>query len=268
MKTMYGEENYREVNRALWNEKTPWHVRSDMYDLPSFKAGRSSLTEIELKMLGDVKGKSILHLQCHFGQDTLSLARMGANVTGVDLSDKAIEQAKLLAEELELNTRFICSDVYALKEQLDEKFDIVFTSFGVIGWLPDMDRWAGIISHFLKPGGRLVFAEFHPVVWMFDTEFNEIAYSYFKSEPIVEEEAGTYANREADMISKSVTWNHSLGEVISAVLKQGLQLTFFEEYNYSPFNIFGEMEAIGEKQYVRKKDSGKLPLVYALMAQK
>lgn len=265
---MEAAENYLEQNRALWNAKTPWHLQSDMYDLESFKKGRSSLTEIERQMLGDVNGKTILHLQCHFGQDTLSLSHLGAHVTGVDFSETAIEQARVLADELHLNATFICSDVYQLQKHLTEKFDIVFTSFGVIGWLSDLDKWAAIIAHYLKPGGRLVFAEFHPVIWMYDNDFREIAYSYFKTEPIVEEEKGTYANRQAPMVSKSITWNHSLSEVITALLIQGLQLTSFEEYNYSPFNIFGEMEKTGERRFIVKKDGGKLPLVYALTAEK
>src|SRR5690606_20725019 len=121
----------------------------------------------------NLKDKKVLHLQCHFGQDSISLARLGASVVGVDLSDKAIEQAQHIAQELNADARFICCDIYDLPKHLNEQFDIVFTSYGTIGWLPDLDKWASVIHHFLKPGGQFIFAEFHPVVWMFDNDFKE-----------------------------------------------------------------------------------------------
>src|SRR5690606_6870502 len=133
-------ENYIDINKALWNEKTKHHVESEFYDMQGFEKGETSLKEIELELLGDIRGKKILHLQCHFGQDSLSLARMGANVTGVDLSDSAIAKAQELAGKLEVDAQFICSDIYDLPNNLDEQFEIVFTSYGVIGWLPDMKQ--------------------------------------------------------------------------------------------------------------------------------
>nr|HMQ81182.1 class I SAM-dependent methyltransferase [Ignavibacteria bacterium] len=139
-------EKYIEVNRDLWNKKTPVHVTSEFYDVASFKKGKSSLNPAELEALGDVSGKSLLHLQCHFGMDTLSWARLGAKVTGVDLADKAIDAARELNAELGLDAEFICSDVFDLKNVLDKKYDIVFTSYGTIGWLPDLDKWADIVS--------------------------------------------------------------------------------------------------------------------------
>ena len=156
--------DYFNINKSLWNGKTAIHVKSDFYDVESFKKGKSSLNFIELEALGDVKGKSILHLQCHFGLDTLSWARLGANVTGVDFSDKAIDYARSLNSELGLNAKFILSNVYDLKNNLDEKFDIVFTSYGTIGRLPDLNRWADVVSHFLKPGGTFFMVEFRNVV--------------------------------------------------------------------------------------------------------
>src|SRR6187551_1118010 len=162
--------NYLDINKASWNQRTAVHVASDFYGVDAFVKGKSSLQQIELGLLGDVAGKSILHLQCHFGQDTLSLARLGAKVTGVDLSDVAITEARKLARELGLSTDFICCNVYDLPQQLEQQFDVVFTSYGAIGWLPDLDRWAQIVRRFLKPGGRLVLVEFHPFVWMFDDQ--------------------------------------------------------------------------------------------------
>src|SRR5690606_3899602 len=161
---------YLDKNRALWNARVAAHVNSDFYDMAGFRAGKSSLKPPELRLLGDLSGKSVLHLQCHFGQDTLSLARMGAEVTGLDFSDEAIRTARALAEELQLPASFVCGDLYDAPALLQRQYDVVFTSYGVIGWLPDLNRWAEVVASCLKPGGRFVFAEFHPVVWMLDDE--------------------------------------------------------------------------------------------------
>ena len=160
--------NYIKINRDSWNNKTEYHVKSAFYDVERFLDGESSIQDIELNLMGDVRGKSLLHLQCHFGQDTISLERLGAKVTGVDLSDKSIEIARQLAESTESAASFICCNIYDLPSYLNESFDIVFTSYGTIGWLPDLNKWAEIIARFLKPGGQFIFVEFHPVVWMFD----------------------------------------------------------------------------------------------------
>lgn len=149
--------DYLNVNKEAWNKKTPVHFASEFYDNEAFIAGKNSLNSIELALLGDVKEKRILHLQCHFGQDSISLARMGAEVTGVDLSDVSIKIANELAEKTDTSVRFIECDLYSLDQVLNEQFDIVFTSYGTIGWLPDMDRWADVVSKFLKPGGQFVF---------------------------------------------------------------------------------------------------------------
>ncbi|MFK7786603.1 MAG: class I SAM-dependent methyltransferase, partial [Crocinitomicaceae bacterium] len=164
-------EDYLEKNKLSWNRRTEVHVDSEFYDNESFINGRSSLNSIELELLGDLAGKKILHLQCHFGQDTISLSRMGAEVVGIDLSDEAIRTAQKLATKTGQSTKFVCCDVYDLPNHLTEKFDIVFTSYGTIGWLPDLDKWANVVQHFLRPGGEFIFAEFHPVVWMFDDDF-------------------------------------------------------------------------------------------------
>lgn len=262
------EKDYLAINKKAWNSKTAIHVDSDFYDMPSFIAGKSSLNSIELELLGDIKGKKILHLQCHFGQDTLSLARMGAIVTGVDLSDKAIEKAEEIANELNIPARFICCDIYSLPDYLDEEFDIVFTSYGTIGWLPDIEKWAGIINRYLKPGGKFVFAEFHPVVWMFDDNFDSIAYSYFNKETIYETVNGTYTDNGADIATEIISWNHGIAEVLGSLLKKGLQIKAFNEYDYSPYNCLAGMEEIEKGKFRIKKMADKLPLVYALVAEK
>src|SRR5215217_1434203 len=178
--------NYLEINNALWNERVNHHLDSDFYDVEGFKAGNTSLKEIELELLGNPEGKELLHLQCHFGQDTLSLARMGATVTGIDFSETGIEAANALAQELNIPATFICSDVYEANKVIRSKADIIFTTYGVLGWLPDLQRWAKVVADCIKPGGELILVEFHPVTWMYDNEFNKPTYSYFNKEMIIE----------------------------------------------------------------------------------
>ncbi|MDX1941913.1 MAG: class I SAM-dependent methyltransferase, partial [Saprospiraceae bacterium] len=218
------ERNYTDINRELWNAKTEVHVKSEFYGLSEFRQGKNVLTPIELEQVGDVQGKTLLHLQCHFGMDTLCWARLGAEVIGIDLSDKAIDFAKQLAKESDLDARFISCNIYDLPQHLDEEFDIVFTSYGTIGWLPDLKPWGEIIARYLKPGGAFHFAEFHPVPWMFDNDYHYIQYSYFNKETIIEELEGTYADRNAPIKKQSISWNHSLSEVFEALLSQGLRI--------------------------------------------
>lgn len=261
-------ENYLEINKNSWNAKVEPHLQSDFYFVDEFLKGRTSLNAIELDLFGDVKGKKILHLQCHFGQDSISLSRMGADVTGIDLSDKAIEEGRKLAEKCGTDTKFVCSDVYNLPNVLDEKFDIVFTSYGTIDWLPDLDKWAKVISTFLKPDGKFIFAEFHPVVWMFDDDFKEIGYNYFNDGAIVETFEGTYADRDADLKQDYVNWNHGLGEVSNSIVKNNLEITDFQEYNYSPYPCFKTVEEFEKGKYRIPHLGNKIPMVYSLVATK
>lgn len=261
-------EYYIEVNKELWNKKTPIHVKSEFYDVKSFKKGKTSLNPAELDSIGDVNGKSLLHLQCHFGMDSLSWSRLGAKVTGVDLSDKAIEQARTLNDELGLNAEFICSDIYDLKNNLTGKYDIVFTSYGTIGWLPDLEKWADIVSHFLKPGGVFFIAEFHPVIWMFDDNFTHFQYSYFNDGPIIEEVNGSYADRNADLKHLSYGWNHPLSDVFSSLMKQNLHVTEFKEYSYSYYKCFNNTVRNELGYWEIKGLEGKMPLMYSIKAVK
>lgn len=265
---MTKEDNYLDINKKAWNQKTEVHIDSEFYDTPSFLQGRSTLNSIELDLLGDITDKKILHLQCHFGQDTLSLARLGADVTGVDFSDKAIEEARKLSEIAGVPARFICSDVYSLHEILDEKFDIVFTSYGTIGWLPDLEKWAKTISHFLKPGGTFIFAEFHPVIWMFDDNFEKIAYNYFKADAIIESEIGTYADVSAPLENEMITWNHAMSEVINNLIKSGLEINDLDEFNYSPYNCFRNTEEFEPGKYRIAHLGNNIPMVYSIKATK
>lgn len=265
---MNPEENYIAINRHSWNIRTDVHLTSEFYDLGSFLEGKSSLNDIELNLLGAIQNKSILHLQCHFGQDSISLARLGAKVTGVDFSDKAIDAANQLAQDANVNATFICCDIYDLPNHLTEQFDIVFTSYGTIGWLPDLGKWAQGVSQFLKPTGKFVFVEFHPVVWMFDDDFTKIAYSYFNTGPIVEIASGTYADKSADITQEYVMWNHSMSEVVNSLIQHGLEIKRLEEFDYSPYNCFSHTIEVEPKKYRIEHLGDKIPLVYAIMAQK
>jgi SAM-dependent methyltransferase len=262
------DHNYIEINKNLWNKKVAHHLESAFYDVPGFLSGKSSLNAIELDLLGDVSGKSILHLQCHFGQDTISLARLGASATGVDFSEVAIDKAKELAAECNADAQFICIDIYSLPNALDRQYDIVFTSYGTIGWLPDMDKWAGVVSHFLKPGGKFIIVDFHPVIWMFDNEFSHIQYPYFNKEAIVETLSGTYADRDAPIQESEVGWNHPLTEILSALLSKGLSLKHFGEYDYSPYNCFNKMEEFEIGKFRISHLENKIPMVYSIVMSK
>lgn len=260
--------NYIDKNRSLWNKRTDYHFNSRFYNLDGFIKGATSLNEIELNLLGDVNNKTVLHLQCHFGLDTLSLARLGAIATGVDLSDNAIGKAKELALQLNSNARFICTDIYDLHEHLHEKFDIIFTSYGTIGWLPDLQKWGKLIADFLHPGGAFILVEFHPVVWMFDSDFNTIEYSYFKREPIVELEQNTYADKVAPINMESITWNHSISEVFESLTTNGMLIDDLKEYDYSPYDCFNGTQKLEENKFIIKKLGNKIPMVYSIVATK
>lgn len=265
---MKPEKNYIEINKHSWNNRMEIHLTSKFYNLDGFLKGETSLNPIDLEILGDIRGKSILHLQCHFGQDTISLSRLGAAVTGVDLSDKAIESARKIASETHSNAQFICCDLYDLEKHLDKQFDIVFTSYGTISWLPDLNKWGKLISHFLKPNGKFIFIEFHPVVWLFDDHFDKIGYSYFNEAPIIETENGTYADKKANISQLYVTWNHSMSEVVGSLLNHSMEIIDFQEYDYSPYNIFNNMVEFERNKFRIAHLDNKIPMVYSIIAKK
>lgn len=263
---------YFEANKDLWNKRTAVHKDSSFYNLEGFKKGESVLTSIELSELGDVKGKSMLHLQCHFGMDSLDWARMGAKVTGIDLSDDAINEAKKLNDELGLDATFHSCNVYDLATPespiAGQTFDIIFTSYGVVGWLPDLDKWAAIIAKYLKPGGLFYIAEFHPVVWIFDDDYTHIKYSYRNKEMIVVDSQGTYTDKNADIKAKEYSWNHSISEVLNPLIKHGLQIQAFNEFMYSPYPCFNNVVENGEGNWWIKGLEDKIPMVYSVRAVK
>lgn len=256
------------INRTLWNERVQHHLASRMYDMEGFLAGRNSLGVRELALLGDVQDKALLHLQCHFGQDTLSLARMGALATGLDLSDKAIDEARKLARRMDLEADFIAANVLDFQPALEGRFDIVFTSFGVLGWLPELDGWARHIHRYLKPGGKLVLVEFHPVVWMFDSAFTGVAHSYFNRARIEEVEAGTYADTAAPINLPSHSWNHGIGETVSALLHAGLRILHLDETDGSPHDCFANTVQGRDGLFRITGLEGKIPMTYELVAER
>jgi len=267
-------EDYFKVNQALWDAKTNIHIGTEMYDMKGFMNGNTSLKSIELEGVGEVKGKSLLHLQCHFGQDTLSWARMGAKATGVDLSPVAIAKAKELNAELGLDAEFVVSNVLELDQHLKGQFDLVFTSYGTVCWLNDLNKWASIINHFLKPGGTFYIADFHPVLDMVDWENSKFVYPYFdRKKAFMEVEEGTYADRGADIAQKEYFWLRSLSEIMTPLLQQGLQLLDFQEFDWSPYNCFPKMTEIEKGKYVYflKEEMGnkvRLPQVFSMKFQK
>ncbi len=262
-------QNYFEANKKLWNDNTSYHVKSKFYDMDSFKNGATSLMPTELNELGNIKGKKILHLQCHFGQDSISLSRLGAEVTGVDFSEDAINYAINLADELRMDTKFICANIYDLPNILEKRFDIVFTSYGTICWLPDLDKWAEIISKFLLPGGLFYFVEFHSHLMIYDDEFEKVEHSYFfNNKPIIDEYEGTYADKNAPIKNIAYGWNHPISEILTSLLNQNLILHQFNEFPFSHYDCFPNMEKIADRKYVFKNFGNKIPYMFSLKATK
>jgi SAM-dependent methyltransferase len=264
-------DEHRRANRALWNNWTALHARSSYYDVEGVKAGKSTLTSIEIDELGDVVGKSLLHLQCHFGLDTLSWARRGAEVTGVDFSEQAIELARSLAGELGLPARFVHSDVYDLPAALRDEFDIVFTSYGVLYWLPDLHRWAEIVARFLKPGGTFLIVEHHPFATVFEAGVDgalRVGRPYFGGpEPQQVESYGSYAEATSAFQGMQYGWQHPLSEVVNAVLAAGLRLEYLHEFPFSDFPSLPTLERGGYGWWrLREQDRDTVPLLFSLKA--
>lgn len=254
--------DYLATNKKAWDKRTKVHIESKFYDVDSFISGKSSLNDIELNEVGEVEGKSLVHLQCHFGLDTLSWARLGAKVTGVDLSQESISKAKSLAESLSLDANFICSDVYEFGKENSEIFDIVYTSYGALCWLPDLTKWAVTIANSLKIGGQVNIVEFHPI--------NELlsGNSYFSTkEPDVASE-GTYTENCTGEKSTMVTWVHPISEVINALIEAGVCIESFNEYPDSPYNCFEGLEKISDNNYQRISSGQQVPLVYSIKGRK
>jgi len=261
---------YISNNYSLWDGRAKIHAESSFYDLKSFKEGQTSLNSIELEELGDVRGKSLLHLQCHFGQDTLAWAREGAYVTGVDFSDNAIGIAKSLSQELSIPANFICAELYNLPNLLKSKFDIVFTSYGVLKWLPDIQHWAEIVDFYLKPGGIFYIVEFHPFLYILDySSAEKISHSYFyNEEPICYEEIGSYAVPDSKSSHPAYAWSHTISDVINALLATGMKLEFIHEFPFSTIKCFPFVKEATPGKYVHQKYPNMIPMLYSIKVTK
>jgi len=259
------------LNQELWDTWTPIHERSQFYDVAGFKAGKSTLKTIELEELGDISGKSLLHLQCHFGLDTLSWARLGARVTGIDFSDKAITLASALSSELGIDAKFACSNIYDLPRLLRGEFDIVFTSYGVLCWLPDLNAWAEVIARFLKPKGVFYMVEDHPLTNIYNntdgTEELKATDSYFHApEPVKWDTDGSYAfgEKDAKVYRSSYEWTHSLSDVLNALISAGLKLEFLHEFPVCAWRRFSFMEQDQSGWWRLQGDN--IPLTFSIKA--
>ncbi|SDW03193.1 bifunctional 2-polyprenyl-6-hydroxyphenol methylase/3-demethylubiquinol 3-O-methyltransferase UbiG [Paenibacillus sp. CF384] len=263
--------DYTESNRSHWNARTA--VNAVRYDIEGFKAGKTSLGPIELEELGDVSGKSLLHLQCHFGLDTLSWARLGAQVTGVDFSEDAISLAERLTVETGLDARFLCTDIYELPLVLDEQFDIVYTSGGVLFWLADLDKWAKIVARFLKPGGVFYLQEEHPFVNVYDDSPHVMdlrtKYPYFHTEqPIQIEGLMPYSDPVANQRSVEFVWSFSFSDILNALIAAGLRLDYLHEFSHSSNKRFPFMSQGGDGWWRWNDSDNHIPLTFSLQATK
>lgn len=264
------KEKFLQVNKARWDELVDIHAGSDHYNLQGFMDGKVLVRDYEIADVGDVTGKKLLHLQCHFGLDTLSWARLGATVTGADFSEKAIEKARAIAEQAGIEATFVCSDVDTLPDNLDGTFDVVYTSRGVINWLPDLARWAEVIAHFLEPGGFFYVTEGHPLLQVFDhTKDLSLRFPYFfKEQPDALVVPGTYAEPSAEVKNLlEFGWSHSMGEIVTALAGAGLHIDFLRE------DAEGEwdrpfLEQASERTWRVPPDQGELPLWFSLKATK
>ena len=272
-------DDYLDVNRANWDERAPAHAKSKDYAVERFVDDPTFLSDVvrfDVPRLGDLKGLRGVHLQCHIGTDTLSLARLGARMTGLDFSEPALKEARALAERSGIEADFVQSDVYSALEVLDrECYDLVFTGIGALCWLPDVRRWAEVVNGLLRPGGRLFIREGHPMLWALDDTRTDglvtLAYSYFETaEPLVWDEGGTYVETDAEF-QHNVThsWNHGLGEIITALLDEGLQITGLEEHASIPWDgVPGAMTLGEDNEYRLTEKPERLAASYTLQAHK
>jgi SAM-dependent methyltransferase len=264
-------DDYTQANRRLWDEWTHIHEKSELYRLEQFKAGENKLNPLEITEVGPVAGKSLLHLQCHFGMDTLSWARLGAQVTGIDLSPEAIRLAGSLSAELDIPGRFICCNLYDLLDHLHETFDIVYTSYGVLAWLPDLTHWASLIAFYLKPGGVFYIAEIHPFAMIFDDEASElkVRYPYFNPRVQAWDVHGSYADPTAEVQQKvSYEWDHPLGAVLTALIQAGLSLEFVHEFPFACYQQFPFLQLAEDGYWYLPGKAQTVPLIFSVRARK
>ncbi len=269
-------KKYFDANKELWDAFARLHyeAESEEYSVKAFLEGQNTLKSYELKEMGNVRGKSLLHLQCHFGLDTLSWAREGATVTGTDISSEGVRLAKLLAKQAKLKANFIESNLYDLPKVLTEKFDIVYTSIGVLCWLYDLKEWGKIITHFLKPGGFFYIAEIHPFSMVFDNETEDIKdlqvyYNYFyHPEPMEFTADGSYGSDVKIEPKKEYEWAHSMSDIINSLIEAGLRIEFLNEYPFTVWKQFPFAEKGPDGYCHLKNQKAEIPLLFTLKATK
>jgi SAM-dependent methyltransferase len=271
--------DYRAVNRANWDERVPAHVASPDYAVGRFLADPdfiSGVVSFDRSRLGDIEGLRGVHLQCHIGTDTLSLARLGANMSGLDFSAPAVAQARRLAADTGARIEFVQADVYDAVEVLGVGgFDLVYTGIGALCWLPDIDRWAGVVADLLAPGGRLFIREGHPMLWALEDARPDgllvVEHAYFeRDEPLVYTDGGTYVQSDATFENNvSHEWNHGLGEIVTALLARNMRVTGLEEHDSIPWEGFpGQMEALEGGEFRFAERPWRLAHSYTLQAVK
>lgn len=262
--------DWEAVNRANWDERVPIHFASAFYDVPAFLAGRTTLSARERAAFGCLRGRRLIHLQCHFGLDTLSWAREGADVTGVDFSPAAIAAARELAAQAGIAARFECAEVLGLDGAFDGKFDIVYTGLGALCWLPDIARWALVVARLLRPGGELYLHEFHPFEWVFDEQDTCAKYDYFTGAMgLAVDMPGSYADPGAvTRHTATVQWNHGLGAVITALIEAGMHIRRLEEHDSSVIRRWPFMVPAPDGGWRMPAERTSLPLLYTLRAEK
>jgi SAM-dependent methyltransferase len=264
------------ANNALWDEWTKIHETSQFYDLAAFRRGGIRLRPYELEEIGPVEGLDVLHLQCHFGMDTLSFARLGARVTGADFSQAAVELARSVAGDIgHPEARFVQSDLYDLPAALEGDFDLVYTSRGVLGWLPDIRRWARVVAHFVRPGGRFYITEIHPVAQAFEDEGIapgelQLRYPYWEHRaPLAFPVVGSYADPMATVASPTeYGWDHGLGEIVTALVEAGLRIESLREYPFVDWPVGFLVEADDGTWRLPPGTPGELPLFFSILATK
>ncbi len=258
-------------NRIYWNEIAPVHLKS--YDIGKLRSGGHLIDEIQIAEMGNVRGKELLHLQCHIGSDSLSWVHLGATVTGVDFSDKSIELAKNLSEELGIEASFICSNIYDLPDHLNKKFDIVYTSQGVLCWLSDLKRWGELIERYLKPDGFFYIMEHHPVFHILDESGTPnllVKNPYFHNLEPVKWDGGYGDYSDPDFIGDkpSYEWQWSLGDIVNALISVGLRIEFLNEYDRIFYKAPPDMIRNNDGWWYLPENKPKVPLMFTLKACK
>ncbi|NWG46455.1 MAG: class I SAM-dependent methyltransferase [Alphaproteobacteria bacterium] len=260
--------NYLDLNRAMWDERVPIHIRSALYDVEGFKAGRDPLRPFEIEEMGPVENRELVHLQCHLGIDTLGWARRGARVTGLDFSGPAIEAATRLAAETGIDARFVRGDVLAAPDLLNARYDIVYTGLGALLWLPDLKPWAEVVARLLNPGGQLYLSEFHPLTGVFADADLSVVGSYFH-EARSYTEPGSYADPgAATEHNVSWEWQHPLADILQAILGAGLVLDWYAEHDFMLFPRWPSLERTGVDTFRFPDGHPRLPLMLSLRARK